>query len=107
MRNYTATITDSNERVVEITGTVTPGSPGCTYGPPENCYEAEAPEVEVTSGVYLDDLGHPVCPLSTDELDALDYEACYEALVQTASDEADEAREDDCGDGCDLAGWDY
>lgn len=38
---------DSDGESYTVECSVSPGDPGCTYGPPERCYPPEPPEVEV------------------------------------------------------------
>lgn len=37
----------------EITATTSPFDPGCTYGPPENCYPPEGGEIEEIASISL------------------------------------------------------
>jgi hypothetical protein len=40
---------DHGDHEIHLTYTITPYDPGCTYGPPENCYPPEGGEVEIIS----------------------------------------------------------
>jgi hypothetical protein len=50
----TVELADGNEVDVTVEYSYAPGSPGKTYGPPEDCYPPEGAEVEVLK-VYLSD----------------------------------------------------
>jgi len=47
------------EQVWEVEAIYTPGRPACLSGPPENCYPAEGPEVDLVE-VYDARTGEPI-----------------------------------------------
>ena len=44
---YYHTFYREDDTAVNVEFTATPYDPGCTYGPPENCYPPEGGEVEI------------------------------------------------------------
>ena len=89
-RPYTDTISwTAPESHGEVECVVTfkfwPGSEGRTYGPPEDCYPPEAPEVQIVA-VYEDDTN--VRRPDLDEV-AEDDGSLYDAIVEQMSDDGD------------------
>lgn len=101
------------ETVVELAGaevevTVvynwTPGSPGRTYGPPEDCYPPEGPEVDI-EGIFLTEDKTKTdisAKLSKETMESLvEYcaeqgeEHAYDAYEAAMEDKADADRERD------------
>ena len=74
---------DGEMRALEIVvqGDVRPGSPGRTYGPPEDCYEAESAEVDDIKATLN---GQPF-ELTDSELDTAD-----EAILEKFGDDAED-----------------
>jgi hypothetical protein len=98
------TVVELDGKEVEVTAeySYSPGSPGKTYGPPENCYPPEGAEAEVEI-VYLTDdkTKTDIMPrLSTEIIESLFEQACEEgeegdadAYERAMEDKADAARE--------------
>jgi len=66
---------------------VTPGTPAQLYGPPENCYEAEAAEFELESIHVLDDDGNPV-KISEEIMAAIMGKELAQAVIEDAETDA-------------------
>lgn len=81
---------DSESREIEVEVSFTPGTPGRLYGPPEDCYPPEGPEVEVLSARFTD-TGESV-ELTNHEYDLLAEK--IEANAESAYADAMEAREE-------------
>lgn len=71
---------------VTVIGTVTGGSPGSYSGPPEQCYEAELPDVEIERVFTVDDDGAQYdIVLWRDEIEKIEA-----ALIEEAEQDATE-----------------
>jgi len=78
-----------NDLDYRVTAKVSGGSPGRTYGPPENCYPPEDPEVEIDE-VRGDWYGSPAFP----ELEGVaerDDSLLDEIIMQASEDEVADA----------------
>jgi len=80
---------DDDDFTVKGEATYYPGSPGCYYGPPENCYEAEPDELEIDSETWYDEdnkeavLSRTLTKCEEEELYDKVYDDCrslYEAI---------------------------
>lgn len=76
---------DGVEIEVELTGSLSPYDPGCTSGPPENCYPPEGGEVEDIEAKVQ---GKPF------ELTAAEMTKAEEALFE-ANQDADDGGDED------------
>jgi hypothetical protein len=65
-----------------------PGTPGRYGGPPEDCYPAEAPEVEFT----IKTLSGQV--LGADDFDSQSWSDLYDTVLDAVESKVDEARGD-------------
>lgn len=102
-RSFETTVElEGNEVEVTVEYSYSPGTPGKTYGPPENCYPPEGPEVEILAVYLTDDKTETdlSSKLSKETNAQLEEQACvagdegmaddYEAAME---DKADAARE--------------
>ena len=71
---------DGQEIELSIEGSYSPGTPGKTFGPPENCYPSEPAEAEIEL-ISFD--GQPW----TGELTSEENEAAVEALLAAGEDQ--------------------
>ncbi len=82
---------DGKEAEFQLTlNCVTLGCPAQLYGPPENCYPADAAEFELDSIHLLDDEGNPV-EISEQVLKAFVGEDVFQKMVEDAETEAMES----------------
>lgn len=86
---------DENEVEVTVVYNWSPGSPGKTYGPPEDCYPPEGPEVEVEAVFRSDDKTETdiSSKLSKETMQHLE-DQCAEAGEEAANDAYEAAMED-------------
>lgn len=74
---------------------VTPGHPGRTYGPPENCYPAEPPEVEDLKVYHVVGGGLVEMPEAEWAVYGLDLEMLQEMAILKAEEHNQGLKEDE------------
>lgn len=93
---------DGNPVEVTVVYSYSPGSPGKTYGPPENCYPPEGPDVDIESIFLTDDKTETDISekLSKKQMESLIEQCCeageeaeHDAYEAAMEDKADAARE--------------
>lgn len=84
----TIELKDGSEVDVVVEYSYEPGSPGKTYGPPEDCYPAEGESAEILC-VTLDEKDQPFRVLKEEEL----ADGVMEMLTERACEDAREADE--------------
>jgi len=72
-----------------VTAEVSGGSPGRTYGPPENCYPPEDPDIDITEVREDRDAG-PTCP-ELEEIAAKDGRLLDKIIITASEEEAADA----------------
>lgn len=92
---------DSYELIVE--GTMIEGDPGCTYGPPENCYPPEDNEFQVTTVYHYK---NQVRTPSSWETLVTAYAAEFDCLETIAEDMLNERIYIDAADQISYDDWD-
>ena len=87
-RKLETTWTDEEGNDFDVEYNFTPGRPARLYGPPEDCYEAEPPEVEI---LKVTDINKAVRKDIQEFI--LDNKAAYDQFLENAVIHADEVME--------------
>ena len=84
---YPLELPDGTETSYNITFDLTAGYPARLYGPPESCYPAEPPEIEITE--VIDEEGEDILYTLSDEEYELIETSCWEEVerLQTEAQE--------------------
>lgn len=74
MHSLIYTLTRGDDEIeLEVEYSVSPYDPGCTYGPPENCYPPEGGEVEELSA-FRDGKPFPLTDAEREQIERHIYE---------------------------------